>query len=355
MAQEGLVNPQLVTLARQARGLTQAQLADRVGVRQESISKIEAGLIVVSEPDLARIAQALDFPPHFFLWQKRIEGPTIPEYVHRKRAKAGALALHRLHAIAAVRQMQVDVLLQSWETHSEFPSYPIEEFEANPRRIAQSVRAAWRVPPGPVFNVTDLVDEAGGIIVAFDFGTRDIDGFSRRRDDGPPLIFINDQLPPDRWRWTLVHELAHIVMHAHCDPYSDMERDANLFAGEFLMPAQEIGPQLTRVTVDRLAGLKRYWKVAMQAILMRAHDLGLVTMNQKRYLFMQLSKAGYRLREPPTLDPPEERPTLLRRIITHHRRNLAYSVADLCKVMAINEGDLRGWYFKDEPQLRVLN
>ena len=349
------VNPQLVTLARQARGLTQVELAKLAGTGQATISKIEAGLVSVSEVDLQKIAKAVDFPPHFFTGQTRVEGPALAEYIHRKRAKASALALHRLHALATIRAMQVKVLIQSWENESLFPSYSIEDFEANPQRIAQTVRAIWRVPPGPVFNVTELVEEAGAIVISLDFGTRHIDGFSRWPNDGPPLIFINEQLPPDRWRWTLTHEVAHIVMHSHCDPYVEMEKDADLFAGEFLMPANEIGPQLTQITIDRLANLKRYWKVAMQAIIMRAGHLGRITANQKRYLFMQLSKAGYRLREPAVLDPPEERPSLLRRMVNHHRRNLAYSIADLCKVLAISESDLRSWFMPDEPNLRVLN
>lgn len=348
------VNPELVTLARQVRGLTQSKLAARVGVRQATISKIEAGITPVSEPDLNRLAGALEFPAHFFFWQKRVAGPTVPETYHRKRAKASSTTLHRLHAIAALQQMHLEILLKSWEGN-ETPSFPIEDFESDPRRIAQTLRAAWNVPPGPIFNMTDLAESAGVIIIPFDFGTRDIDGFSRCRTESPPVIYINDSLPPDRWRWTIAHELAHITMHAESDPYPALEDDANAFAGEFLMPAREIKPQLGRVTVDRLAGLKRYWKVSMQAILMRAHALEMITRNQQRYLFMQLTKAGYRLHEPPTLDPPMEPPRLLHRIVNHHRHNLGYSIADLCQTLAVSERDLRAWYLPAEPHLQVVN
>lgn len=349
------VNPELVTLARQVRGLTQTKLATRAGISQARVSKVEAGVVVASEADLDRLARALEFPPHFFLWQRRVNGPTVPETFHRKKARASVAALHRLHAIAALRQMHLQLLLQSWEIEASFPSVTIEDYEGEPRRIAQTIRATLNVPPGPIFNITDLVESAGGIVMPFDFGTRDIDGFSRRYAESPPIIYINASLPPDRWRWTIAHELGHIVMHAESDPYPTMESDAHLFAGEFLMPAKEIGPQLGKVTVDRLASLKRYWKVSMQAILMRARVLQRVTANQQRYLFMQLSKAGYRLREPAVLDPPAEPAKLLRQIVNHHRRGLGYSVSDLCQMLALSEGDLRTWYLSDEPHLRVLS
>lgn len=349
------VNPQWVTLARHARGLTQSQLASHAGLRQEIVSKIEAGVIPASEEDVAKLTRALDFPAQFFFQDARVNGPAVTEFLHRKRAKATTTALNRLHALAAVREMHVQVLLRSWGTDAEFPSYPIEEYDGSPKRIAQTVRAVWSVPPGPVFSVTQLAEEAGAIVLAFDFATRDIDGFSRYPNDAPPLIFLNSALPPDRWRWTVAHEVGHIVMHANSDPYPDMERDANAFASEFLMPAREISPQLTRVTIDRLAGLKRYWKVAMAALLMRADDLKLITANQKRYLFMQLSKAGYRLREPETLDPPREPPRLMQKVISHHRRILGYSTGELCSILALNESDFPSWYHADEPSIRLLN
>ncbi|MDO8616615.1 MAG: XRE family transcriptional regulator [Dehalococcoidia bacterium] len=349
------VNPELVTLARQVRGLTQAKLAEQSGLGKVRVSRIEAGVQVASSTDLERLATALDFPSEFFLWRRRVHGPTVPETFHRKKAKATASALHRLHAIAALRQMHLDILLRSWEIDQQFPRLSIDDYEGDPRRIAQTVRAIWNVPPGPIFNITDLAERAGAVIMSFDFETRDIDGFSRCTGDGPPIIFINESLPPDRWRWTVAHEMGHITMHCESDPYPTMETDANSFAGELLMPAREIGPQLGRVTIDRLASLKRYWKVSMQAILMRARALKRITDNQQRYLFMQLSKAGYRLHEPDVLDPPVEPAHLLLRILSHYRRNLQYTVSDLSKMLALNERDLRAWYLSSEPHLRAVN
>jgi Zn-dependent peptidase ImmA (M78 family)/transcriptional regulator with XRE-family HTH domain len=343
------VDPRLVTLARQARGLTQSALARRVGVAQATISKIEAGVLSTSGEDLARLATALDFPHHFFTSQRRVDGPAVPEFVHRKRAKASTTALHRLHAVATIRQFHVETLLRSWEHDWNFPSLPIEDFEANPRRIAQTVRETWAVPPGPIYSMTGLVEQAGGIIIACDFSAKHIDAFSRRPADMPPLLFMSTALPPDRWRWSLAHEIGHAVMHAEADPYPGMERDADLFASELLLPASETRSQLLHLSLNRLAGLKRYWKVSMQALVMRAYDLELISDNQRRYMFMQLSKAGYRLREPEILDPPPEPPKLLASIVTHHRRNLSYSTEDLCDALAISQADLQAWYEVDQP------
>lgn len=350
------VNPQMVTLARQSRGLTQAQLADHVRASQGTISKIEAGVAPVSSEELERLAAALDYPPHFFTKHERIYGPGIDELYHRKRQKAGAATLHRVYANAAIRQMNIGVLLRSWDrTENDFPSFPIDEFDANPEKIARTVRALWQLPPGPIYSTTKVIEDAGGLIIPCDFETRHIDGFSRHSPNMPPIFYLNRNLLPDRWRWTLAHELGHIVMHSASEPHEQMEREAHLFAGEFLTPAQEIKPQLLNLSFHKLAGLKRHWKVAMQALLMRAYHLGVITERRRRHMFMQLSKAGYRLREPAELDPLPEPPELLPRIINWHRRQLGYSDADLCYALAINERDLHSWYPSGAPPFRTLN
>ena len=69
------------------------------------------------------------------------------------------------------------------------------------------------------------------------------------------------------------------------------------------MPAKHIIEDFKNgITIPILADLKRKWKVSMIAPLYRADDLGLVTTNQKRYLFQQFNQLKIRRREPIKLD-----------------------------------------------------
>jgi Zn-dependent peptidase ImmA (M78 family) len=165
------------------------------------------------------------------------------------------------------------------------------------------VRAAWNLPEGPVNNVTALVESAGVIVVPCDFGTRAMDATSLRLTDMPPLLFISKTIPGDRWRFTLAHELGHLAMHDL--PRETMEEEADQFAAEFLMPECEMKAQFSRypkIRIQDLANLKPYWKVSMAALLMRASSTGNLTPAQSKALWMQMSKAGYRINEPLPLD-----------------------------------------------------
>ena len=341
----------LVILARQSRGLTQSELAKQMKVGQGTISKIEAGLSRPTRDELERLANELRYPIHFFTQKRRIVGAGISELYHRKHKVVSARILNKVHACAAIRIMNIEDLIRSYGySKPELPVLPIEDYEDNPEKIARTVRAVVQLPPGPIVNMTRVIEDCGGIIITMDIGTRHIDGFSRRGDNSAAVFFMNQNLRPDRWRWTLAHELGHMVMHTE-PSNKDVEEEANRFAGEFLAPAHELRPQLWELSMPKLAGLKRYWKISIQALLMRAKQLGTIEVWKQRQMFMELSKAGFRLREPEELDPPAEPPQRIQQIILFHKENLGYTDNDLQTALATSIDDIYSMYLQGIPHM----
>ena len=251
--------------------------------------------------------------------------------------------------MAEIRRHEIARLLEAHPRPVAVPEYPVELFDDNPAKIARSVRAAWNLPTGPVFNMTKVLEDAGCVVIAHDFGTRGIDGFHFRAGSSTPVFHLNSRLSPDRWRWTLAHELGHLVMAQEFseDP-KVLEQQADEFAGEFLAPGHEILPSLHGLTYQKLAGLKLIWKISMQALIMRAYYLGTITNGQRTTMFVRLNKAGYRTREPETLDSPVEQPRRLFELAKVHMTKLEYSRADLMELLAINERDFRAYYYDPE-------
>jgi Zn-dependent peptidase ImmA (M78 family) len=212
------------------------------------------------------------------------------------------------------------------------------------------VRTLWKIAPGPVPNVVQAIEDAGGIVFRCDFGSNKIDALSQWLQGLPPIFFVADRIPTDRMRWTLAHELGHVVMHQI--PTEDTEREADRFASEFLMPATAIRPYLKDLSLSKLAALKPHWKVAMSALLKRAADLRTITPRQRNYLWMQMGAHGYRTEEPVTL-PPEE-PTLVRELIDIHRQELGYSEKQISELLVLHEREARSEYLKSERGLCVV-
>ncbi|MGJ0507170.1 MAG: XRE family transcriptional regulator [Methylocystis sp.] len=337
----------MLRIARQLRGLQQGEAAARLGISQAMLSRFENQLANLVDDILDRAAKAYDLPRSFFLQTDPVLG--APVSVHpmwRKKSNVAAREMDQIVAEVNLRLMHLRRLLQAVEVEAtqELPKLPIDEFKGNAERIAGLVRAQWQMPVGPVRNLTRILEAAGIIVVHSTLGGSAVDGATFRAPGLPPLVVLNIEQPADRMRFTLAHELGHLVMH-HSQPTQNMEQEANEFASAFLMPTRDIRPYFTRrIDLRLLAELKPVWRVSMASLLMRARSIGLLAYNQERYLWQQFSMAKIRQSEPPELDFPAEAPTVLPDLLDAHIRQLGYTIADLGSLLHMQPPDLASLY-----------
>ncbi len=184
--------------------------------------------------------------------------------------------------------------------------------DTTPADAAKMVRAQWRMPIGPVRNLTRWIESAGVIVIQEHLGTKRIDGLSQWASDYP-VTLLNADLANDRKRWTLAHELGHLVLHSnYFDP--DVEAQADAFAAEFLMPRHVIEPDLRDLTPSRLIALKKQWGVSMAAIFEHAYRLGKVTGPDRQRFYRTMNSRGWRRNEPAAEAIADETPELARTI-----------------------------------------
>lgn len=340
-------NPEMLRLARDLREMTQADLAKRVGVGQAFISRVEGGDKEPSDTTLESLSVALSFPTSFFGLQETYSGVGLSLVYYRKRASALETHLRRLQAEVALRRIQIGLFLRGVNiapTDRTFQMMDIDEYGGDVERVASLVRASWSLPIGPISNLVGVIESAGGIVFKFPFGTRDIDAVSQWPDQLPPLFFINSEAPMDRVRFSLAHEMGHVIMHASAT--DEMEREADRFAAEFLVPAREAKPQLRDITLQRAAALKPYWRVSMAALIYRARDLEQIPEDEYRRLFKELSRLGYRKNEPLPLTP--ENPRALRQILDVYQVTNGFSVDELARLANVYEPDFSARMLRSE-------
>jgi Zn-dependent peptidase ImmA (M78 family) len=353
---KAVVNPHMIILGRESRGLPQKALAAQLNVTQGRISKMESGLLPVPDDLLERLARVLDYPKHFFYQEGGVTGIGIAEVFHRKRKSVPMHILEKVYAQIEIRIKNIIELIRSADISCTIPHLDIDEYDGRVEEIARIVRVHLQIPRGPIQDLTETLEDAGVIVIPFAFGTPLIDAISRWIPTLPPLFFVNQNSPKDRYRYSVAHELGHIVMHTL--PTADMEEQANRFADEFLMPERDIRADLSEVDLAKLANLKRYWRVSMAALLMRAEELKAITPNQARYLWTQMGKAGYRTREPIELDVAGEQPSLLHELIETYETEFQYSEEDFRAILPFNNAELHEFYLRDHrkrgSQLRLV-
>lgn len=347
------VNPELLRLARESRGMGQTELADAIGITQGAMSKYEAGVLSVSDEDLEKIAVALEYPPDFFTLNASASGFGSSCIYNRKRQSLPVRELKIIQATINIVRVHISRLLQGAEIDSKplFAHMDIDEYGGSAEKIAGLVRALWRLPFGPIRNLVSAIENAGGIIFQFPFGTDKIDAVSHWPIGEVPLFFVNKDLPVDRWRYSLSHELGHLIMHRL--PTPDMENEADRFASEFLMPQRDIESELEGFTLPKAARLKPLWRVSMQALARRACGLGKISGRHYRSIFTVLNKMKCLKDEPEPISP--EHPTVIRDLIVAYQRDLGYGIDELSKLACSTVGNFQKLFMVEgTPRMRIV-
>ena len=350
----------MLRIARQYRGFQQKELADAIGVDAAILSRAENGALVPSAHVIEKCAEHLKVPIEFLRTDFNPTG--MPMSFHPMwRRKQSILQRERDRVLAEVniRGFHLRRLLFSVAVTPDLPlpKYDPGEYGNDPREIAKLVRRAWAMPAGPLQNLTAYIERAGVFVFHIELRDIDVDGLTVRLPGTPPCIFLNSSLPADRMRFTLGHELGHLVMHDV--PTPEMEKQAHAFASGLLIPENDIRPyfeSVRRIDLAFLAHLKPQWRVSMQSLLYAASELGYVGPGQAQTLWKTFNAKNYKLREPPELDFPHEPTTLDKRLIEAHTHELGYTIEQLASALVWKQDDLCEMYGLQKPRngLRVV-
>jgi Zn-dependent peptidase ImmA (M78 family)/DNA-binding XRE family transcriptional regulator len=337
------INRKMFTLAREARGLSQMDLAKMIGdVSRPAISKFEQNEFALSPEIVKGILTHLKFPEPLLYNQEEL----LPTAMYRRRDTVPAKIMAQIDAFINLYVLGIRRLLRAINyAPTKLPLLPVAE-TGSAEESARKLRASWKLAAGPILNLTEELERNGIITLAVDFGTERVDSRSVLIDGQYPVIFYNKKLLGDRLRFTLAYELGYLVMHTRI-PFTQFDRshDSNLFAAELLMPEKDIRADLAgELNLDQLAKLKIKWAVSMQSLLFRAQDLKLINDNQKRYVMNQFNKLKIRRREPMELDVKIERGQLLRDLITKYRSKQKMNINQIAEFFYLNEEEFLSTY-----------
>lgn len=312
-------------LARAASGLSLRELANRSGnqVTAQAIGRYERDEMMPGSAVLIALSSALAVSVDYLLGEQELalNGVEFRKKAitgRREEAQIEAAVLHRLERYLAVEEI---LCLRSveWDQPREAP-YPVNVV-ADADRAARSLRQAWNFGSDPLPSLVELLEEQGIKVIALDLDNFDgLKAQVHRPGRSPsPVIVVKRGVWGERQRFTLAHELGHMVMELA--PGVDAEKAAHRFAGAFLMPAEalwsEIGKHRTQISLGELLRLKKLFGASIQAITYRCKDLGILPETLFRSLFLAFKARGWR-------SPPCEEPGALAAEEPHRFERLCY-------------------------------
>lgn len=290
LADECILNPSRLTLARKRKGLTKLAFASKIGVDRKTLHAYESGSTVPSEATISNILAVLEFPKDF-LCGEDIEEPTVYSGSFRSMSKMTAPQRDM-----ALSQAAFGLHLSTWINKKfELPKPQIPDLgrEPDPEAASEYVRRKWGLGTMSVRNMVHLLEANGVRVFSLAVDAREVDAFSLWTG-GVPFIFLNSNKSSEHSRFDAAHELGHLVLHKHGSPQGiEAEKQANSFASAFLMPrGSVIASAPAFPTYMTLVTLKRKWIVSVGALAYRLHALNLMTDWQYRGVAIEIAKRG---------------------------------------------------------------
>ena len=301
--------------ARKAAGLSMSALAAEVAVSANAIKKYEHGETMPTSRNLLKLAKTLGVRTEYFFRPVKV---ALEGVEYRKRSTTPQKLLDQINGDVMEQAERWAELLElypdsvkpvlAFNLPDNLPEQVTthDEIEA----IAIQMRSAWALGMNPIPEMIDTLESKGIMIISTDVESKKkFDGLAG--SIGPtPVVVISSHQPGDRQRFTLAHELGHLVLRGRLSEALEEEKACNHFAGAFLLPKtallQHIGEHRRALEPRELFMLKHEFGISMMAILVRVGQCDVISASlQKRY-YMAFSKLGWRTEEPGEAYPQEE-------------------------------------------------
>jgi Zn-dependent peptidase ImmA (M78 family)/DNA-binding XRE family transcriptional regulator len=290
--------------AREAMGLSLRELEAAIQrqVSAQAIGKYERNEMMPSSTILLALSKALNVLPEYLLSEREIELTGVD---FRKAPHAGAKEERAVEASVlnqVERYLALEELLpgvgQPWNMPAveDFTIRSIEDAE----QAADALRHLWKLGIDPIPFMAELLEDKGVKVIALEL-PENISGskaFVCRPNCGDvPVIVVNQKHNGERQRFTLSHELAHLVLRFNGLSDAEQEKAADRFAGAFLMAKDMVlrllGAHRKSISIGELVELKKIFKVSIASLVVRCAQLGLLPKAAYGRLWTQIKDLGW--------------------------------------------------------------
>ena len=158
---------------------------------------------------------------------------------------------------------------------------------------------------GPIGNLVNIVENNGVLVYQHEVDGGSYSGMNGSIN-GRPYISVNVSLSPERQRFTIAHELAHIFFDWADVGEAECERRSNLIAGSFLIPEvdafRELGLRRRALSGDLKITAEEFG-ISVQCLAYRARELRIINEVAYREFNITISNLGWRRNEPSRISP----------------------------------------------------
>lgn len=303
-------NGERLSLARVFRGISAAELAEKIGVKRQMISLYEGKKVEPESERVYMMCQALDFPFSFFYEQDLNEVKVAKSTYFRSLLTTNKKYRNEQTA-------KIEMICRIYSFLSEYVSFPdtnlpsLNEY-SDCEEAAAALRNCWNLGERPIDNIIRLCEDNGIIVSSYYTSTDTIDAFSKSFEiDGVQRFTIalsKNKNAAARIHFDIAHELGHILLHEWNEDIESLspeefrvrEKEANNFAAAFLMPKEPFVCDFENYAgkLNYYIQMKKKWKVSIAAMIYRSRTLDLIDYDTYQLLMRKMQRLGIRKNEP---------------------------------------------------------
>jgi Zn-dependent peptidase ImmA (M78 family)/DNA-binding XRE family transcriptional regulator len=267
--------------ARILKCLSQQNVAEEIGISKQMVSKYEKGEALPTSSKLIKLSKLFGLKIDYFFSSFQIE---LGEINFRKKSTFSIKKQNSLKEQIKIRLENYlwveDLLSIDYTFKNTIQDKEIETIE-DVEKVVLQLRNEWEIGIDPIHNIIQLLEDLEiKIIELFDVDEH-FDGMATYVNNKFPVIVVNGNFPVERKRFTLLHELGHLLLNLKECSSKQEENFCNKFASEFLFPKQmvikEFGGKRDRITLTELIANQKKYGMSIPAIVYRLVDAGILS------------------------------------------------------------------------------
>ena len=300
-----------VRQVREMHRITQQALVEMVPtLTQSRLSRIESDLAEPDSETIALLSATLGVTGEFF---SRPPIPGLAAHSPQLRARSRLTQREKTSALQWARLIN-EAYQRLKQTAKPLPVRLEPADQSTPQAAARALRTRLGFGANePLPYLLLAVERLGVTILGIPQSTDALDAFCAWQHQ-TPVIGVLGNVPGDRLRFSVAHELGHLILHRDKKPGLQFEREADEFAAELLTPLDAVRHSMpSKITLSSLTMLKTQWGVSIKALIRRARELEAIDQEKAISLYKQISARGWNKAEPGYV--PREKPRALRKLI----------------------------------------
>ena len=289
--------------ARKMSGLSMEALSERAGqaITKQAISKYEKGLMNPGSNALIALSRALGVKSDYFFRSQKV---SLGELEFRKKSKLSrkeeeSIKYRTLDFLE--RYIEIEDILGEEAVFQNPVSDTNMRSHEEVEKAAKEVRRKWNLGAAPISNLMELLEDKGIRIYEIQTGEY-FHGISAWAGD-IPVIAVREQNDLLRKRFTISHELGHILLKfPEKNDQKAREKFCHTFAGALLLPENviraELGERRSKIALWELKKFKGVYGISIQAIMARANHLKIISDYTYRNFCITVNTQGWKTKEP---------------------------------------------------------